>query len=624
MRMTRLAYMNFKSSFKSYLSLVISLAFTILVFFNFQNMLYSDTFIALGERNQDNINMLIQTISFVMGCFMFFFIWYATNVFLTKRKKEIGIYVFMGLSNQKIGKLYMLETAMIGLVALVTGIVFGIITSGLFQMIMLAISDIAIEIQFRFSIKPVMITVGVFLVIYLLFVLKGYCNILRSSVLNMISAARQNEYVKQNKAILSLKAVLGVCVLGVGYYLAIKDGGQEVMGNVLIATVLVTCGVYLLFGGIIPLLFQTLAGSKGFLYSGQRCLWVNQVIFRMKKNYRTYAMVCILVLCSVTALATGFAMKYRYDNMVLFDNTYTFQLMSNQTDLEKKATQLIEGMTEIAYQSEIPVSCSENGDMIVSYSDVKQLAGETGLEFELKEPAEDEIICLSHLTLLSLINQQEEEKIEIRGSQYRQTDIIRIPYLGYLQRQGDLYLVNDQEYERLKTLGEELIVYNYKISDNDAFKETKAALDAIVSNTEENYTGRVAIDPNSGDMEWIKVLHTLCIFLFMVFIVAGGCIMFMKLYNDAFEEKERYLVMRKLGFEEKVLKKSIARELATAYILPFIIMTISAYFSVHALEKMMYANLFSIYLVSVLIVLAVFVICYCFSVAVYQRNVGIK
>lgn len=62
-------------------------------------------------------------------------------------------------------------------------------------------------------------------------------------------------------------------------------------------------------------------------------------------------------------------------------------------------------------------------------------------------------------------------------------------------------------------------------------------------------------------------------------------------------------------------------ELATAYVIPFIVMTISAYFSVHALEKMMYANLFPIYVVSVLVVLAVFVLCYCFSVLVYQKNV---
>lgn len=478
MRMTKLAYMNFKSSFKSYLSLIISLAFTILVFFNFQNIIYSDTFASLGGMNKDYINMLIEAVSFVLGCFMFFFIWYATNVFLTKRKKEIGIYIFMGLSNQKIGKLYMMETAFIGFVSLAAGIVFGVITSGLFQMIMLAISDIAIEIKFKFSIKPVMITAIVFM------------------------------------------------------------------------------AIYLLFGGMIPFLFQTLAANKRFLYSSKRCLWMNQVIFRMKKNYRTYAMVCILILCSVTALATGFAMKYRYDNMVIFDNTYTFQLLSNQQDLDEKATQLIQETNEIAYKASIPVSTSENGDMVVSYSDVKRLAGETGLEFDLEEPAQDEIICLSHLTLLSLISEQDEVKVEVRGSQYRQTATIRIPYFGYLQRQWDLYLVNDSEYENLKSLGEELQVYNYKVCD-----------------------------------------------------------------NDAFEEKERYLVMRKLGFEEKVLKKSIASELATAYVIPFIVMTISAYFSVHALEKMMYANLFPIYVVSVLVVLAVFVLCYCFSVLVYQKNV---
>ena len=58
---------------------------------------------------------------------MLFFYLYATNVFLTKRKKEIGIYVFMGLTNQKIGKLYAIETIFLGLVALVLGVGFGLL-----------------------------------------------------------------------------------------------------------------------------------------------------------------------------------------------------------------------------------------------------------------------------------------------------------------------------------------------------------------------------------------------------------------------------------------------------------------------------------------------------------------
>ena len=99
--------------------------------------------------------------------------------------------------------------------------------------------------------------------------------------------------------------------------------------------------------------------------------------------------------------------------------------------------------------------------------------------------------------------------------------------------------------------------------------------------------------------------------------------MFMKVYNDAFEEKERYLILKKMGFESKILHKSVAREVGMAYGIPFIVMSISSCFSVHALEQMMYTSLMSIQIGSVLIVLIIFVLCYCLSVSMYWRNIEI-
>ena len=92
MSMIQLAVQNFKSNLKNYLAVILSMAFTILVFLNFQNIIYSDLFDGLGEQNVEYIHILVQCISIVLGCFMFCFLWYATNVFLTKQKKEIGIY----------------------------------------------------------------------------------------------------------------------------------------------------------------------------------------------------------------------------------------------------------------------------------------------------------------------------------------------------------------------------------------------------------------------------------------------------------------------------------------------------------------------------------------------------
>ena len=91
MGIVRLSLVNFRNSFRNYLSLILSMAFTILVLFNFQNIRYSGAFEVLGSRNGEYVAIIINVISFVLGCFMFFFIWYATNVFLTRRKKEMGV-----------------------------------------------------------------------------------------------------------------------------------------------------------------------------------------------------------------------------------------------------------------------------------------------------------------------------------------------------------------------------------------------------------------------------------------------------------------------------------------------------------------------------------------------------
>lgn len=631
MRMMDLAWKSFKSSFKSYLSLILSLAFTILIFLNFQNLIFSDVLVSLGEHNREYIAMLVKVLSFVLGCFMFFFIGYSTNVFLTKRKKEIGTYIFMGLTNQKIGMLYVIEITLTGLVSLALGIFLGMLTTRLFQMILLAISEISVPLKFHFSFKPVLITFAVYMAMYLFFAVRGYIGIVKNSVLNLVSAAKQNEYVKQNKILLITKSVLGVGILCAGYYLSIKEGGREVMNNVLAAVILVTLGVYLLFSGFIPLVFQGLAGNKSFLYHKQRNLWVNHMIFRIKKNYRTYAIVCILLLCSVTALAGGFAMKYRYENMVRFRNTYTFQFMHSEPQQEQIFSDVLKQADEIAYAAKariLPlerslVDAHDNYSQyaIISYSEIKELAGQTGLEFDLPEPADDEIIAANHLVLLSLITQRDDFTVTIAGKEYRQIEETMVPYMGTLQEMVSFFIVNDAEYERLVPFGTQIYTYNFRIVHPEKFEEARAATDELSAHNQK--LGRISVDPKNSDIEWIKVLYSLAVFLFLVFILASGSILFMRLYNDAFEDAPRYRVLQKLGCSNHTLKRSIACELGAAYGIPFTVMAVSSYFSVHALEKMMFENLLPIQLISVVIVFMILAVCYGISLEVYKKNIGL-
>lgn len=632
MSIMKLAFFNFRNSFKNYLSLMVSLSFTVMVLYNFQNLIYSDAFDVLGTRNKEYVEMIVWMVTFVLVCFLFFFIWYATNVFLTRKKKEIGIYVFMGLSNEKIGSMYLLESTLTGVSALILGLIFGTLSAGLFQMILLALSDLAVEIRFRTPLKPMVLTGVIYLTVYLIFVVKGGISITRSSVLSMMSASRQNEYVRQNPLILAVKSVLGVGILGMGYGLALKKGGAETMANALAAVVLVTVGVYLLFGGLIPAVFQTLAKNKRFLYRNQRVLWVNSMIFRMKKNYRTYAMVCILMLCSVTALATSFAMKGRYQTIIQFENTYTFQVLGSREDLGEEARRVIGQDNEITFSSQIPILSLDaalvnsrlysNYYGIIPFSELRQLTERTGMKLDFEEPEDDQVVKITHPVLMSLLTDQENIKVEIGEKSYEQIGETTRPYLGYLQEAVTFYAVSDKEYDRLRPMGKELFTYNYRIREADGFKATRDRLDQWIGTLGDD-TARVAIDPESNELDWVKVMYSICIFMFLVFVMAGGSIMFMKLYNDGFEEKERYSVLMKMGLDQKTLKKSIQTEMIVAYGLPFLVMTVSSFFSVGALASMMYTNLTMVNAVSVTVVLVILLFWYHLSVQAYAANTGL-
>ncbi|MCM1145592.1 MAG: hypothetical protein NC407_12895, partial [Lachnoclostridium sp.] len=360
------------------------------------------------------------------------------------------------------------------------------------------------------------------------------------------------------------------------------------------------------------------------------------VIFRMRKNYRTNEITCVLLTCSVVAIAAAFSQKARYDKMIDFMNTYTFQIVSNRADLEEEVTALIEKDNEIVYHTVIPFfgmegSCFSNGYGygILAFSDVQKLAKEAGLEFPYESLADDELIEARNLPLMSFMPEVTNRTVEINGETFHLIDDVGTPYLGYLQDGQSYYIVNDKIYEKLLMSNPggipspyytQIYTYNYRIKDIHHYQASMDELDSIVYSAEDSYVARIAVNPDSEELAWIKVEYSLCVFVFLVFVLASGSILFMKLYNDAFEEKERYIILKKMGVSEKRLGKAAAREIGIAYGMPFVLMMLSAYFAVHALEKIMSSKLLSVYIVSVLIILGILLLFYSLSVAFYRKN----
>jgi putative ABC transport system permease protein len=632
MSLSSLAFSNFKRSVREYRALIISLAFSVFIFFNFQNILYSDSMEVLNSMKKDYIDMIVKAACAVFGVFLFFFIWYATNVFLNQRKKEIGIYTFMGLDNVRIGKMYALEAFFIGGFSLLAGLLAGVGFSKLFQMMLMRMSDISVNIRFSIALKPIGITAAVFLIIFSIMIGKGYFAIVSSSVLSMLSGAKQEEMRPEKAWATIIKTVVGAAVLTAGYGCALKTGDESSLNYALMAVILVIAGVYLLFGGAIPFFVRKLTEQKNFLYKKQRTLWMNNLAYRIKRNYRTYAMVTILMICSVTVLGLSIAMKQRYDKMTHFRDTFTYQIISSQELDTEEIEAGISRENQVEYRAEavyllldpsfFHTKYVNNTYGIIPFSQLKNISRQADLPLQYNELGADETILLSHVMLMSLAHNDPEREVQIGDSVFQMIGEDDTPFLGEMQSQMDIYVLNDEKYKELESKGMVLHMYNFKIVDLSNAEASRPYLTTLAK-ADENGQFQTGVNMNSPENKtetWIRVMYSLCIFMFVTLILAGGSIIFIKLNNDAYEDRSRYLVLVKMGVETDILYKSMKNEIRFTYYCPFVLMCVSSWFATKALGNVMREDLFRVNIYSAASILLIFTIIYFISVKVFKKR----
>ena len=573
MSLFSLAVSNFKRSVREFSMLVLSLAFSVFIFFNFQNVIYSRAMDVLLEFRKDLIDSVIQAASIVFVVFLFFFIWYATNVFLNQRKKEIGIYIFMGLDNRRISRMYALESAMVGLFALLSGLLLGLLFSKLFQMLLLKLSEISVDVEFSFSLPPVLNTAGMFVIIYGLMILKGCWTLKNSSVLNLLSGAKQKEIGKENKILTVLRIGAGTAALILGYLAALDTEGYQALIRMIQAVVLVILGVYLLYSGLIPAILRVLTKSKNFLYRKERTLWVNNLAFRIRKNYRTYAMVTILMICSVTVIALSIALKQRYDKAANFDRVYTCQVLNYDGTLAgEEILQGIQKENPVEYWNEYTLlslpselfhtKYDQVMYVLVPYSQVKEGAKRADLDFPYKELKDNQVVDLFHEILFSMAEVSENDSVEIGEKTYEELDITTTPYLGKIQTYAEMYMVSDKTWEELKNQGTEIYVYNYRLKNPENINASKSYLNNL---TKDGMTGVSYTEDTLNEDSYIRVTYSLCLFMFVTLMLAAGSIIFLKIGNENYEDAQRYEILEKIGVSRKALGKAVRNEICFAY-----------------------------------------------------------
>ncbi len=221
-------------------------------------------------------------------------------------------------------------------------------------------------------------------------------------------------------------------------------------------------------------------------------------------------------------------------------------------------------------------------------------------------------------TLMSLISNIKD--ITLNDVKFNVSESTRIRVFGEALNYSTI-VVNNDEYEKLKETATEINFYGIKIENEENIINV---IDEIGKNlnleTTHGFYGQFELKT----IEWVKFVYAIGGFLFLVMALAEASIIYIKIYSDANEDKQKYKTLLSIGASKKDISKSISREVALFYFIPLVVGAIHSYFAINALADFMKENLNFVYLLSLVICIAIFIVNCIISIIGFKKIIGIK
>ena len=130
--LTKIAIKNVKRSFKDYIVYFLTLMLSVSIFFVFNSIDSPSPALAISDSQRQLIDIFgkaISVLSIFISIVLGFLIVYANGFMIKRRKKEFGTYLLLGMSKKKVSLILTIETLIVGLSSLVSGLIVGTFAS---------------------------------------------------------------------------------------------------------------------------------------------------------------------------------------------------------------------------------------------------------------------------------------------------------------------------------------------------------------------------------------------------------------------------------------------------------------------------------------------------------------
>ncbi|EOU1559590.1 ABC transporter permease [Clostridium perfringens] len=617
----KIALNNVRKSFKDYSIYFLTLTLGVCIFYAFNSIGDQKAFLELGKRQAEYINILqrlISGISVFISCVLGGLILYANNFLVKKRKKELGIYMTLGMGKNKISKILTYETALVGIISLVVGLGVGIIVSQGISAFASKLFEVSLSnYKFLLSTDAILKTVLYFGIIFILVMIFNTFVISKYKLIDMLTAAKKNEDIKiKNPILTAIIFFISLGLLGVAYKLVIKVGLNPTDRMFLVSIVLGILGTLLLFFSLAGFVLYVLQRNKNVYLKGLNIFVLRQMNSKINTNFLSMTVICLMLFLTISTLATGLSFKNALEkgleNTTPFDASATYYIDEdskiktaeesirelgfkfnpedkivsyNEYKLEKTNLEsLLNKNAEGKNKKEIVEAMTYKGTnaiSISSYNDIRALSGEKSVSL-----ANNEVLISSNLgevenTLKNIL--KNNEKIEIDGKEYKIANNALIGEGKVIKEAFEstgmtnnffTLIVPDNIVSNLKPIANKINI-NFPKNSNEEERVQKLFneyRDGVVDSSKygfvNGYTKARIYEDNNG---MTNIVLFIGIYLGVIFLISSTAVLALQQLSEASDSIDRYKSLRRIGVSQKMINKSIFTQVSIYFGLPLVV-----------------------------------------------------
>ena len=535
---------------------------------------------------------IIQSGAFVSATFIFIFLLYANSFVLKHQKKQLGLYRILGIERRHMIKIIFVEVLFIFGIGLVSGLFLGILFDKLMLVVLFKIIGQPVQEGFSTNFNAVLHTLVLILVIAAIILVYNVLSVIFTKDIDLLKSEKAGEKEPKNRP---LYTTLGLIVLAAGYYIALKNSNSgAAINNFIPAAFCVMYATYVLFiSGSISLL-KLLKKNKKFYYTTKHFISVSGMIYRMKQNAAGLATICVLSTGAIIVLSAGVSLYANGERGIneQFPREIQFYAQTVSGDFVEETIK--DTMNEQGFSLEGMVRCSygtsifEKTETGIKEMESAQFTGFDNIpdtyiltidEYNRFNNT-DEILNDGEILLYSSNKFYTKDTLSYKDKTYKIKGMADDSCLDYITNYSMslfskllIIVPNEDVFNQFMSASYDSVITWIGFDSSEDIEEiisvANTVNEALIANGLTSEFKIKQIEQDEFYSMYGGILFVGAV-LGVLFILSTVMIIYYKQISEGFEDKERFIIMQKVGLSKEEIKGVIHSQIMMVFFIPLI------------------------------------------------------